>query len=144
MNMPEGGMAIHSSILAWRTPWTEEPGGLQSTGSQRVRCNWAMKHSCEVHNTTLQYTYTTVCKYTYCTRQLKSSPTLERFQEEKHSITRSNSTAFYIKRSVQYTVPSSNSFYTPTATQKAQLQHPFPRNPLSSPLCFQYPSADMS
>ena len=32
----EKGMAIHPSILAWRTPWTEEPGGLQSTGSQRV------------------------------------------------------------------------------------------------------------
>ena len=29
-------MATHSSILAWRFPWTEEPGGLQSTGSQRV------------------------------------------------------------------------------------------------------------
>ena len=29
-------MAAHSSILAWRIPWTEEPGGLQSTGSQRV------------------------------------------------------------------------------------------------------------
>ena len=29
--------ATHSSILAWRIPWTEEPGGLQSTGSQRVR-----------------------------------------------------------------------------------------------------------
>ena len=32
----EKGMTIHSSILAWRTPWTEEPGGLQLTGSQRV------------------------------------------------------------------------------------------------------------
>ena len=32
----EKEMAAHSSILAWRTPWTEEPGGLQSTGSQRV------------------------------------------------------------------------------------------------------------
>ena len=30
-------MATHSSILAWRIPWTEEPGGLQSTGSRRVR-----------------------------------------------------------------------------------------------------------
>ena len=30
-------MATHSSILAWRIPWTEEPGGLQSVGSQRVR-----------------------------------------------------------------------------------------------------------
>ena len=33
----EKEMATHSSILAWRIPWTEEPGGLQSTGSQRVR-----------------------------------------------------------------------------------------------------------
>ena len=32
----EEGMATHSSILAWRVPWTEEPGGLQSMGSQRV------------------------------------------------------------------------------------------------------------
>ena len=31
------GMATHSSILAWNIPWTEEPGGLQSVGSQRVR-----------------------------------------------------------------------------------------------------------
>jgi len=32
----EKGMAIHSSILAWRIPWTEEPGRLQSMGLQRV------------------------------------------------------------------------------------------------------------
>ena len=32
----EKEMATHSSILAWKTPWTEEPGGLQSMGSQRV------------------------------------------------------------------------------------------------------------
>ena len=32
----EEGMATHSSILAWRIPWTEEPGGLQSIGTQRV------------------------------------------------------------------------------------------------------------
>ena len=32
----EKAMATHSSILAWRIPWTEEPGGLQSMGSQRV------------------------------------------------------------------------------------------------------------
>ena len=31
---PEEGMAIHSSILAWRIPWTEEPGGLQSMGGK--------------------------------------------------------------------------------------------------------------
>ena len=33
----EKGMATHSNILAWRIPWTEEPGGLQSMGSQSVR-----------------------------------------------------------------------------------------------------------
>ena len=33
----EEEMATHSSILAWGIPWTEEPGGLQSVGSQRVR-----------------------------------------------------------------------------------------------------------
>ena len=37
----EKGMATHSSILAWRTLWTEEFGRLQSIGSQKVRHNWA-------------------------------------------------------------------------------------------------------
>ena len=32
----EKGIVTHSSILAWKIPWTEEPGGLESTGSQRV------------------------------------------------------------------------------------------------------------
>ena len=36
----EEEMAIHSSILAWEIPWTEEPGGLQSVGLQRVRYDW--------------------------------------------------------------------------------------------------------
>ena len=36
-NPLEAGRATHSSILAWRIPWTEEPDRLQSTGSQRVR-----------------------------------------------------------------------------------------------------------
>ena len=35
----EKGMATHSSILTWISPWTEEPGGLQSMGLQRVRYN---------------------------------------------------------------------------------------------------------
>ena len=33
----EEGMATHSSVLTWRIPWTEEPGGLQSMGSQKSR-----------------------------------------------------------------------------------------------------------
>ena len=39
----ETEMAIHSSVLAWEIPWTEEPGGLQSTGSQRLRHNLTIK-----------------------------------------------------------------------------------------------------
>ena len=35
----EEGMATYSNILPWKIPWTEEPGRLQSTGSQRVRHN---------------------------------------------------------------------------------------------------------
>ena len=41
-------MATHSSILAWRIPWTEEPGGLQSMGLHRVECdlsNLALMHA---------------------------------------------------------------------------------------------------
>ena len=38
---PREGMATHSSILAWRIPWTEDPGGLQSMGLQRAGHDWA-------------------------------------------------------------------------------------------------------
>ena len=37
----EEGMATHSSVLAWRIPWTEEPGGLGSIGSKRVGHDWS-------------------------------------------------------------------------------------------------------
>ena len=50
----EKEMATHSSILAWRIPWTEEPGSLQSMGSQRVRQDWA---------TTLTLTYLVTKSY---------------------------------------------------------------------------------
>ena len=46
------GMATHSSILAWRIPWTEEPGGLQCMRSQRVRHDWATQHSTYSKNKT--------------------------------------------------------------------------------------------
>ena len=42
---PGEGDATHSSILAWRIPWTEEPDGLQSMRSPRVRHDWETKHS---------------------------------------------------------------------------------------------------
>ena len=41
-------MATYSSILAWATPWTEEPGGLQSMGLQRVRHDSVTKQQQEV------------------------------------------------------------------------------------------------
>ena len=40
----EKGMTTHCSILAWEIPWTEESGGLQSVGSQRVRHNLVTEH----------------------------------------------------------------------------------------------------
>ena len=45
----EEDMETHFSILGWRIPWTEEPGGLQSMGSRSVGHNWsnlAVKHAC--------------------------------------------------------------------------------------------------
>ena len=41
---PGRGKGTHSNILAWKIPWTEEPGGLQFTGSQRVRHDSACTH----------------------------------------------------------------------------------------------------
>ena len=45
----EEGMATYSSILSWRIPWTEKPGGLQSTGPQRVRHDLATKTTTTVY-----------------------------------------------------------------------------------------------
>jgi len=59
----EKRMATHSSILAWRIPWTEEPGGLQSMGWKRVRHNRATHTHTHTHT---QYTARTVnahCHY---------------------------------------------------------------------------------
>ena len=50
---PEEGMATPSSILAWRIPWTEEPGGLQSMGSQRIRHDSAQHTQSQLWFTTL-------------------------------------------------------------------------------------------
>ena len=47
---PGGGHGNPHSILAWRSPWTEEPGGLQSMGLQRVRHNRVAKHTHDSHH----------------------------------------------------------------------------------------------
>ena len=51
--LPEKAMATHTSILARRSPWTKEPGGLQSMGSQRVEHSWAT-YSFLFHEFTVQ------------------------------------------------------------------------------------------
>ena len=48
----EKEMATHSSILAWRIPWIEEPGGLQSMGSRGIRLDWVTKHAHSWNQTT--------------------------------------------------------------------------------------------
>ena len=50
----EKGMATHSSILAWRIPWTEEPGDLQAMRSQRVRHDWATHTHTHTHWMTME------------------------------------------------------------------------------------------
>ena len=51
------GMATHSSILAWKISWTEEPGGFQSMGSQRVGHDWATN----THNRGIRDQITNIC-----------------------------------------------------------------------------------
>ena len=57
---PEKEMATHSNILAWEIPRTEEPGGLQSKGSQRVGCNWGHTHTNSKNIKFLEHTCTNV------------------------------------------------------------------------------------
>ena len=67
----EKRLAIHCRILAWEIPWTEMPGRLQSMGSQRIRHDWAPKHTpLNVDSQTLQgtssITYATLEDFLYC------------------------------------------------------------------------------
>ena len=54
-------MATHSSILAWKIPWTEEPGGLQSMGSQTVGHDWVVKHTGDSEQTLSEAGYSPQC-----------------------------------------------------------------------------------
>ena len=54
----EEEMATHSSILAWRIPWTKEPGGIQSIGLKRIWHDWATEHT---HTMCKIYMYLLVC-----------------------------------------------------------------------------------
>ena len=59
----EEGMTTHSSILPEESPWTEEPGGLQSTGSQRVRHDWTIKYIVVMNvNYTIRWSFHNIYK----------------------------------------------------------------------------------
>ena len=55
----EEGTTTHSSILAWRIPWAEDPSGLQSIGSQRVRHDWSNWACTHTHGTKKVFNYKT-------------------------------------------------------------------------------------
>ena len=61
----EKGIATHSSILAWEIPWTEEPGGPQYTGSQRVRQDRGTNTHTHIHTCTRAHTSTHTHTHTY-------------------------------------------------------------------------------
>ena len=78
----EKGMAIHCSILAWRIPWTEEPGGLQSMGSQRVRNDWATNTTIHLRR---RFTYSDLCM-TDCWLSLGGSLLIQPFRVTHKSL----------------------------------------------------------
>ena len=68
-------MAAHSSILAWRISWTEEPGGLQFTGSQGVGHSWAAEH---IHRQLVVLLKPPSVASAFCSQVWISSPTAPR------------------------------------------------------------------
>ena len=68
--------ATHSSILSWEFPWTEEPGGLQSIGLQRVGHDWTCMHAHQVANTAPETFKCLWLPSVYCFSVAQSCPTL--------------------------------------------------------------------
>ena len=61
----EEGMATHSNILAWKIPWSEKPGGLQSTGLQRIKHGWSNWAGTQLSTHTTEHTQTHVLDSVY-------------------------------------------------------------------------------
>ena len=82
----EEGMPTHSSILAWRIPCIEEPGGLQSMGSQRVGHNWVTSLSlsfflsfiCSIQRNILEFCLSLI-SHIWFSRKLPNTPRLQLF-----------------------------------------------------------------
>ena len=84
----EEEMATHSRILAWRVPWTEEPGGLQSRGSWGVGHNWsAWAHSRHIVNTLLNCFQVTTKKGR---NKIEKKRVRKRQKGQKHKRSRTN------------------------------------------------------
>ena len=92
----EKGMATHSSILVWRIPWTEEPGGLQSVGLQRVGHNWVTNaftfftfftfNHHEPPCSVMEHTYTGLMKYKPYKLNKNGSPILQEVEEREKCV----------------------------------------------------------
>ena len=70
----EKGMAIHYSILSWRIPWTEKPGGLQFMRSQRVRRDWVTNTHIHIEAFILRSSNFYCCYWKFC------------YQADRHSL----------------------------------------------------------
>ena len=82
-------MAMHSSILAWRIPWAEDPGWLQSMGSQRVRHDWARTDD---ERWAVKYDQVNYCKNQTIKYQLCHIPTVKLKETNKYKTQKLNFT----------------------------------------------------
>ena len=91
-------MATHSSILAWRIPWTEEPGGLQSIALQRVRHDWTTNTSLHMRKLKGLIYSTSLSKAAAAVEKtLGFPPSIWRSWEEKHGYNRQIKAKWMIK-----------------------------------------------
>jgi len=86
----EKKMATHFSILAWKIPWTEEPGSLQSMGSQKKQ-TWLSTHT-HTHTHTHTYThththaYTSVMYYSWLPHFLEDGGMIRKYAHDRHHV----------------------------------------------------------
>ena len=102
----EKEMATHSSILAWRIPWTEEPSRLQSMGSQRVRHDWAtsLHFSLSLQIFSFSFKYSRISFITSWISKLKS-PSIKEFhqpQKKKSAIFSNHKWLWYLAKLYVY------------------------------------------
>ena len=134
--MPEKAMAPHSSTLAWKISWMEEPGRLQSMGSLRVRHDWSNLAATAAAVNICKGTIYSVCRYIWCTHgffsvqfslshvRLFATPWIAAFRASL-SITNSQSSLTHVHRvsdAIQPSHPlSSPSPLAPTPSQHQSL-----------------------